>query len=63
MKKAAEIKRKKTINDLLDKKFSQLDKIVGGTIVACDIVQQTPPLVPGGCYASTDGGVCKSKSC
>lgn len=30
MKKINEAKKKKTINDLLDKKFERLEKIVGG---------------------------------
>ena len=59
MKKVAEIKKKKTINDLLDKKFNQLNKIIGGTAIACS-VPTTPPTVRGGCSASTGGckGTC-----
>ena len=59
MKKVAEIKKKKTINDLLDKKFNQLNKIIGGTGIACS-VPTTPSTVRGGCSASTGGckGTC-----
>lgn len=57
MKRLAEIKKKKTINDLLDKKFNQLDKIVGG--IACSVPSK-PPVVTGGCSARKGGckGTC-----
>lgn len=35
MKASKEIKKKKVIADLLDKKFNQLDKLIGGTAVGC----------------------------
>lgn len=58
MNKVKELKKKKVINDLLDKKFEQLDKIVGGNVaIACSV---NTPQVPGGCSASTGGckGTC-----
>jgi hypothetical protein len=50
MKKVNELKKKKAIKDLLDKKFERMDKIVGG-VVAVD-----------GCYTApwlpANTGVC-----
>ncbi|HEU4791518.1 MAG TPA: hypothetical protein VFS71_17655 [Flavobacterium sp.] len=59
MKKVNDLKKKKVINDLLDKKFEHLDKIVGGNAIACSVDTSTPKL-PGGCSASTGGckGTC-----
>jgi hypothetical protein len=56
--KITELKKKKFINDLLDKKFEQLDKIVGGNAaIACS---SSTPTLPGGCSASVGGckGTC-----
>ena len=37
--------KKKVINDLLDKKFNELNKIVGGIAIACSV--KTPPTLCG----------------
>ncbi len=41
--------KKKVINDLLDKKFNELNKIVGGVAIACSVRTPFPICGPQVC--------------